>query len=778
MATSAAARSSEPSGKARTDFNNAHQSPLRSAHEAASRVSTPRPSISPLSTASKPNRSPMATRDAILPDTIVSQPGAATITELDETGGGHMEDDDRSSSLSEPEDDQDEELGSYNVRAADANGRFMASRSLEIDSEAETERLENTPQKLHKHADGIVRTPSKLSQAAAIEDDLSDPPSPLPAGVGAASSTSTIGASAGHKRKRSDSPDSSLTSADSDIGESPRKRSHESPEEPDATNAEEEADTNGAAEEVEQTVTDTPLLDETMPVIAAKVATKGKKGKQKGRKPLKEAVAEAGSALLEDSVLPDEEQSEDAGARTEEEQKHKAEASSMFDEVAKQFKDFREKLYNERLASLTAELDMLSRPDCKHPEYLRQIACVDARRAKQVREANAFRRYRTQAIRERTLGDRAQYHSQYFQEIRRLREDVLTGLGEDWYNIQKERRQEHQEQDDKYIFHYPTKKSAQIRQQAKYNQEVSVLSGVAKYVGFPAAPEIGGANGANLEDDFKAMKIMKRVHQPVAHRPAQPTFYSSLTTVSAQNERLAHEQFIEQNAWAQPQRPLHSHGTPNLTHTPDWAEPTVGPQSRNVHHLIRNLSGQRTGSPYTTPLPQRRAQPPEHSSGGTVAVGSDGPEPPSSVAAAPPTSERLNQPHTESSRQTSPLLANRLRQQNGLVGERELTGYRNISNISAVSGASTIDAAPDSAERRRELDAGKTLPALLSEVSAPQQTFNTSHLHRNGATPMREVSTSVSFRPQEGAFGTPAPLTASNMPPDKLAGVYDGGGSI
>ncbi|KAF2766547.1 hypothetical protein EJ03DRAFT_330046 [Teratosphaeria nubilosa] len=766
MATSAAARSSEPSGKARADFNNAHHSPLRSTHEAASRVSTPRPSISPLSTASKPNRSPMATRDAIVPDTVVSQSAAATITGLDETEGGDMEDDDRSSSLSEPEDDQDEELGPYNTAsAADANGQFMAQRSLDVDSEAETERLEKTPQKLRKHADGIGKTPSKLSQAAAIEDDLSDPPSPLPAGVGAASSTGTIGGPVGRKRKRSDTADSSLTSAHSDIGESPRKRSHESPEEPDATNAEEIADTNGAAEAVDQAVADTPLLEETVPVIAAKVATKGKKGKQKGRKPLREAVAEAGSGLHEDSVLPDGEQSEEAVARTEEEQKHKAEASSMFDEVAKQFKDFREKLYNERLATLTAELDMLSQPDCKHPEYLRQVACADARRAKQVREANAFRRYRTQAIRERTLGDRAQYHSQYFQEIRRLREDVLTGLGEDWYNIQKERRQEHQEQDDKYFPHYPTKKSAQIRQQAKYNQEVSVLSGVAKYVGFPAAPEIGGADGANLEDDFKAMKIMKRVHQPVAHRPAPPTFYSSLTTVSAQNERLAHEQFIEQNAWAQPQRPLQSHGTPNLTHTPDWAEPTVGPQSRNVHHLIRNLSGQRTGSPYTTPLPQRRAQPPEHSSGGTVAVGSDGPEPPSSVAAAPPTSDRLNQPHPGSSQQASPLLTNKHRQQNGLAGERELTGFRNVSNISAVSGASTIDAAPDSAERRRELDAGKTLPALLSEVSAPQQAFNTSHLHRNGATPIREVSTSVSFRPQEGAFGTPAPLTASNMPP-------------
>ena len=67
-----------------------------------------------------------------------------------------------------------------------------AHRSLEVDSEAETERLDQTPQKSRKHADSLGRTPSKLSQAATADDDLSEPLSPVPIGPGAASSTSTV----------------------------------------------------------------------------------------------------------------------------------------------------------------------------------------------------------------------------------------------------------------------------------------------------------------------------------------------------------------------------------------------------------------------------------------------------------------------------------------------------------------------------------------------------------------------------------------------------------
>ncbi|KAK5127130.1 hypothetical protein LTR85_008490 [Meristemomyces frigidus] len=720
------------------------------------------------------------------------------------------EQDDRSSSLSEPEDEQDEEELHNGLTAAfERRPELSAQKSLDVDSEAETERLEETPQKLRKHADSVGRTPSKLSQAATVEDELSEPPSPIPVGAGAASSTSTVATAGrltqcaqtapassatdvtpiGKKRKRSGSTESSLTSADSELDESPRKRSQELPI-PLGKEDEHEVGTIGTAEvAVEEVVEDTAALEELQgtPVAAAVKALKGKKGKQKGRKP-KDAVADVEPEL--EPTEAEAEPSEETVAKTAEQRQQKAEAATLFEEVAKQFTAFRDRLYTERLATMTAELNSLSQPDCQHPEYLRQVACVTARRDKQIREANAYYHYRLNATRQRTLGDRSQMHSQYYQHVRELREDVLYDLGEEWYNIQKERRQQYQEKDEAYIFKYPTKKSAQIRQQAKYNQEVSVLSGVAKYVGFPAAPEIGPAEGDAMEDDLKAMKVRqsalrsgsaqivdfagqipKRVQQPTVHRQvSQQVIYPAAPIVSAQSERLAHEQFIEQNAWAQPQRPIHTHGTPNLTHTPDWAEP--GPHN-SARNLIRNLSGQvhRTNSPFATPMPQKRTQP-DKSSSGTVAVNSDGAEPPSSVLAAPPTSDRMHHLHQASSNQVSPLVVNKYRQ-NGT----ELTGFRNISNISGVSGASTIDAPPESAEKEREREQqhqhryqhqpqpNKTLPALLSEISAPQRAFDTSQLHGH-VQERREVYPNAGFRPQEGAFGTPAPLQArASVPP-------------
>lgn len=44
-------------------------------------------------------------------------------------------------------------------------------------------------------------------------------------------------------------------------------------------------------------------------------------------------------------------------------------------------------------------------------------------------------------------------------------------------------------------------------QQSAYNREVSVLSGVAKHVGFPAAPEMEGARPSEVDSDMQAMGL-------------------------------------------------------------------------------------------------------------------------------------------------------------------------------------------------------------------------------------------------------------------------------
>ena len=56
-----------------------------------------------------------------------------------------------------------------------------------------------------------------------------------------------------------------------------------------------------------------------------------------------------------------------------------------------------------------------------------------------------------------------------------------------------------------YTYKFPTRRSQQVAQQTAYNMEVSILSGIAKYVGFPAAPNIDGVRSSELDADLQLM---------------------------------------------------------------------------------------------------------------------------------------------------------------------------------------------------------------------------------------------------------------------------------
>lgn len=134
------------------------------------------------------------------------------------------------------------------------------------------------------------------------------------------------------------------------------------------------------------------------------------------------------------------------------------------------------------------------------------LQCVDVRRDEKIQLENTLLSYKLKALDVKSRAERAQIHSQYHQTVRAIRDGSMEQLGEQWFQMQRERRKLQAEEPD-YTYKFPNKRSQQVRQQAAYNLEVSVLSGVAKYVGFPAAPELGGARNVELEDDFKNMKV-------------------------------------------------------------------------------------------------------------------------------------------------------------------------------------------------------------------------------------------------------------------------------
>jgi hypothetical protein len=167
-------------------------------------------------------------------------------------------------------------------------------------------------------------------------------------------------------------------------------------------------------------------------------------------------------------------------------------------------------LYEERLAQLDAEEAMLRQDKPTHPEYLAMLQCVDARRDDKLRIEARLTEFRLETMQRSAVGKRSQILSQFYQEVRGIREKKLETLGKQWYEIQHDRRGYGSNVED-YAIKFPARKSQQVKHQLAYNTEVSVLSGIAKYVGFPAAPPMAAATPAEAELDFEKINVSLRI---------------------------------------------------------------------------------------------------------------------------------------------------------------------------------------------------------------------------------------------------------------------------
>ena len=196
----------------------------------------------------------------------------------------------------------------------------------------------------------------------------------------------------------------------------------------------------------------------------------------------------------------------DAALKDEEEQERKRVALEQLGDIEKHFSSFRDRLYEERLARLNHEEWMLKQDPPIHPEYLAMMQCIDARRDGKLRLEDRRVEYNEQTINKTAVAKRAQILSQFYQDVRAIRERKLEHLGKQWYEIQHDRRAYGKNVDD-YVLSFPTKKIEQVKNQIAYNTEVSILSGIAKYRGFPAAPAMSPATSQEREDDFKAMGV-------------------------------------------------------------------------------------------------------------------------------------------------------------------------------------------------------------------------------------------------------------------------------
>lgn len=149
---------------------------------------------------------------------------------------------------------------------------------------------------------------------------------------------------------------------------------------------------------------------------------------------------------------------------------------------------------------------MLTGPNPTHPEYLRQLECVKRYCDAKVNYERTLFQYRIKALLNKSLAERAQAHSTYFQRARDVREKHSSAVSRQFYAIQHDRFKTEQLSPNQSI-PFPTRRSQQVAHQTAYNQEVSIMAGVAKYVGFPAAPSLSAARPSELEEDLEKMGV-------------------------------------------------------------------------------------------------------------------------------------------------------------------------------------------------------------------------------------------------------------------------------
>ncbi|KAL9635313.1 MAG: hypothetical protein Q9164_003536 [Protoblastenia rupestris] len=289
--------------------------------------------------------------------------------------------------------------------------------------------------------------------------------------------------------------------------------------------------------------------------------------------------------------------------------------------LEKCFATLRDKLFDERLASANEELVLLQRPGFAHPELLAMKEAVDQRRDEKIRYQRTHLRYKLQSLQKESVATKHQALSQYMQTVREVRDRSLDQLNKEFYQIQRERRSVEGDVPD-FMYTFTDKRSKQITQQTAYNVEVSVLSGVAKHVGFPAAPRIRIARPNELDEDMQNMGIVLQPPQLLQTR--QPQLRASYSTAANPRQTPAVEDFLERNAWANPHHSAHYQ------------------QRQQIHRQVSNLS--RVSTPSSTPAAQKGVTDLSKPQGSASTVVEPHSGPNSSMAPTPTTGEQSRAP--------------------------------------------------------------------------------------------------------------------------------------
>ncbi|RDL38398.1 uncharacterized protein BP5553_02738 [Venustampulla echinocandica] len=603
-----------------------------------------------------------------LTDVDVDGDGSSSLSEIEDKDGDQDDEADGSDDLSNISDDENDSEAETE-RLEESPSKFRPHKDVVLSSHHDSQSYDHTPSKLHNQitaddqeeddddeplsdADVSNESPGSPKSSARDETDHDHPTAPTSLENSSVESKnillSAIEADT-RKRKRSIMAGSGL---EEDLGEPLRKRTGSVMTPGDEYAIEEEVqadedvdtsnpisgnisgDEGGVAQEdevVEEAEEPAPADDEPqdateIPVSPKKRGRKKKKVVENGIDNQLEDLESLPNAEVtingDDDVRNAEEDNADnegddeaeAALKNEEELERKRIALDQLGSIERQFSTFRDRLYEQRLDQLNREEAMLRLAKPTHPEYLAMIRCIEARRDDRTRIADNFKELELQTLKKSAVARRSQILSQFQQDVRDIREKTLEQLGKQWYEIQHDRRSYAGSVPD-YSLKFPTRKSQQVMNQVAYSNEVSILSGVARYVGFPAAPEMAPATSAELEEDLEKMGRTK----PVRHMPLQE-LAALRSAGSTSRFKPAEEQFIEQTPWANPQHPSHAHllqrqtSAQQIPRTSSPFSQIQAQQRRHSHQAAPGLPISGTFSSSSSSLPQ-------HSKGHTISGG-------------------------------------------------------------------------------------------------------------------------------------------------------------
>ncbi|KAL7270744.1 hypothetical protein RUND412_006533 [Rhizina undulata] len=461
------------------------------------------------------------------------------------------------------------------------------------DSEAETERLHNSPQKQRtKVMVQHTGNSSSATRTISLEASVGKEPTKeteLPVGdVPPESKPATPSSSPNKKRKRDDnSPANSHIefSKSKPVTPPPKKKLHSTHTDENGANPDKKTKANGDSDKVSTTNGD---HRETKPanatngkddgLIKSKVITEKSDDTDSTAEHAEHDLDGVPETEMEEEHIdvhiippPEDDTADVADAIREDDEDaeralRKKKAMDDLTEIERVFAQLKDRIYSEKLKRAEIEMKMIQ--DGTHPECIAQKACIDQRLEEKIKLANAQYKHAMESLDIATRVTRAQQHSQYFQRARALREEKLSACSELWYNIQRERRAGDTLVPE-YSYRMPDRGSTRIKHRQQYNWEVALLTGISKYVGFPAAPDVVGASEEEKVNDLEAMGIAPRA--PVRASAAAPP---------VTRDRLLDEPYERPSAlhWPQPH------------HSPPSPVPHTGPQAHPhapLHHHHR-----------------------------------------------------------------------------------------------------------------------------------------------------------------------------------------------